>query len=277
MSASQVSADARIRHSVETLRARAGAHRPRIAVLLGSGWSPFAEQVLGAVSVPYADLPAFPTLGVEGHDGRLLIGRLAGHDVLVLCGRRHAYEDGDCSAMNGAIRSLAAYGIELLVQTTAAGSLDPAMRPGSLMLLADHLNLVQRSPLFGDAGSRRFVDLRDAYDPALRDQARAAARRHGATLHEGTYAWVMGPQFETPAEIRMLGALGAQAVGMSTVPETIVARHAGLRVMAVAMLTNMACGLGDQALSHEHTLATARAAGAASVALLVALLTALEL
>ena len=174
--------------------------------------------------------------------------------------------------MKGAIRTLAACGATLLVQTNAAGSLDLSMRPGELMLIADHLNLVQTSPLFGEPSAQRFVDLRDAYDAALRAQARATAARLGVTLHEGVYAWVIGPQFETPAEIRMLQRLGAHAVGMSTVPETILARHAGLRVLALSMFTNMGCGLEDESLSHAHTLATARAAGERAVPLLEALI-----
>jgi purine-nucleoside phosphorylase len=251
--------------------------RPTIAVLLGSGWAPLASRVRDAVTIPYAQLPAFPALGVEGHDGKLVLGRIGAHEVAVLAGRKHAYETGDASAMKGAIRTLAACGLRVLVQTSASGSLDAAMRPGELMLIADHLNLVQRSPLLGEPGAARFVDMRDAYDPALRVQARAAAQRAGVALHEGVYAWVMGPQFETPAEIRMLQQLGAQAVGMSTVPETILARRFGLRVLALSMFTNMACGLGAEALSHAHTLAAAQVAGERAVPLLEAMLTALEI
>jgi len=165
----------------------------------------------------------------------------------------------------------------VLVQTNAAGSLDAALRPGELMLISDHLNIAQRSPLVGEAGHQRFVDLRDAYDPALRQSARATAERHGGTLREGVYAWILGPQFETPAEIRMLQQVGAQAVGMSTVPETILARRFGLRVLALSMITNMGCGMADQALSHGHTLAVAQAAQAAAVPLLEAIVGALEI
>jgi purine-nucleoside phosphorylase len=251
--------------------------KPRIAVLLGSGWSPLAERMRDAVAIPYAQLPAFPVLGVEGHVGTLRLGRIGAHEVAVLSGRKHAYETGDAAAMKGAIRTLAACGIEVLVQTNAAGSLDTTMRPGELMLIADHINFVQRSPLFGDTGAERFVDLQGAYDAALRAQARTIAQRAGATLHEGVYAWVMGPQFETPAEIRMLQRLGAQAVGMSTVPETILARRHGLRVLAFSMFTNMGCGLEAEALSHAHTLATAQAAGGAAVPLLEAVIAALQI
>jgi purine-nucleoside phosphorylase len=255
----------------------ASGRRPKIAVLLGSGWAPFAERVRDAVTLPYTQLPAFPALGVEGHAGRVVLGRIGVHEVAVLAGRKHAYETGDASVMKGAIRTLAACGIEVLVQTNAAGSLDATMRPGELMLIADHLNLVQTSPLFGEPGAQRFVDLRDAYDPALRAQAQTAAQRAGTPLHEGVYAWVMGPQFETPAEIRMLQRLGAHAVGMSTVPETILARRFGLRVLALSMFTNMGCGLEAEGLSHAHTLATAQAAAAKAVPLLEGVIAGLSL
>jgi purine-nucleoside phosphorylase len=257
-------------------RVRATGRSPRIAVLLGSGWHDFAAAVREPLSLPYAVLPASPELGIAGHAGTLVLGRCGTHEVAVLAGRKHAYEDGDAHAMKGAIATLAACGVQALVQTNAAGSLDAAMRPGALMLLNDHLNVVQRSPLHGETGSERFVDLRDAYDPALRRQALAAAQRRGAALHEGVYAWVLGPQFETPAEIRMLQRLGAQAVGMSTVPETILARRYGLRVLALSMITNMGCGLHDEQLSHAHTLASAQAAGAQAVPLLQAIVEALE-
>jgi len=178
--------------------------------------------------------------------------------------------------MKGAIRTLAALGVKTLVQTNAAGSLRADMPPGALMLISDHLNVVQRSPLFHEPGDRRFVDLSAAYDPALRAAALQTAARLGQPLHEGVYAWVMGPQFETPAEIRWLKLIGADAVGMSTVPETILARHAGLRVLALSMVTNMAAGLSTEHLSHAHTLATAQAAGERAVGLLEAVVANLE-
>lgn len=257
--------------SVAVLRAHAGARRPRVAVLLGSGWAGAAEAVADAVDIAYAQLPAFPALSIGGHDGRLRIGRLGHADVLVLVGRKHAYEDGDPAAMKGVIRTLAAFGIEVLVQSNAAGSLDPAMPPGSLMLVADHLNIVQRSPLVGERGDQRFVAMADAYDPRLRAVARAAALAEGLALDEGVYAWVLGPQFETPAEIRMLARLGARAVGMSTVPETILARHAGMRVLALSLVTNLAAGLGDEPLGHAHTLQTASAHAATAARALAAI------
>lgn len=258
-------------------RLRASGVLPEVAVLLGSGWGPLAERVSEPVDIPYAELPAFPRLGVGGHAGQVRLGRLGGRAVAVLAGRKHAYETGEADGMKGAIRSLAALGVKLLVQTNAAGSLELAMRPGELMLITDHLNVAQRSPLIHEAGDGRFVDMSAAYDPALVAQALAVAQREGATLHQGVYAWVLGPQFETPAEIRWLRAAGAQAVGMSTVPETILARHAGLRVLALSLFTNFAAGLSDEALSHAHTLATAQAAGERAAALLAAIVAALEI
>ena len=266
-----------IDQSATLLRQRLGALQPRIAVLLGSGWGPVADAVQGAVDVPYADLPAFPTLAVGGHTGLLRAGTLGGREVMVLAGRKHAYETGTPDGMAGVIRTLAAVGVQVLVQTNAAGSLDAAMRPGALMLLTDHLNLVQHSPLVGQTGDGRFVDMGAAYCPQLAAQAREVARRLGEPLHEGVYAWVLGPQFETPAEIRMMRGFGAQAVGMSTVPETILARHAGLRVLALSMMANMAAGMEAETLSHAHTMATAQAASARAVALLQAVVAQLKI
>ncbi|HPP82044.1 MAG TPA: purine-nucleoside phosphorylase [Rubrivivax sp.] len=263
--------------SSERLRARGGA--PRVAVLLGTGWASFAARVQGGEVVPYGELPAFPATAVRGHEGRVVLGRIGAHEVIVLAGRQHAYESGEPVGMKGAIRTLAALGVQVLVQTNAAGSLDAALPAGTPMLISDHLNVPQRSPLVGDAdaaGDARFVAMTDAYCPRLRAQARAAAQRAGLALAEGVYAWMLGPQFETPAEIRMLRVLGARAVGMSTVPETILARHAGLRVLGLSLITNLAAGLGDETLGHAHTLAAAQAASARSAALLETIVTALE-
>jgi purine-nucleoside phosphorylase len=259
-----------IETTVALMRQRLGTPAPKIAVLLGSGWHPFADAVQDAVDVPYAELPAFPALAVSGHSGVLRVGTVGGVAVAVLGGRKHAYETGEADGMKGAIRALAAWGVTLLIQTNAAGSLDPAMPPGSLMLISDHLNFSQRSPLFGEPGNERFVDMQNAYDAALRGQAKAAAAALDTPVFEGVYAWFMGPQFETPAEIRMFRLLGGSAVGMSTVPETILARHAGMQVLALSLMTNMAAGMADEALSHAHTMATAAAASERAVALLTA-------
>jgi purine-nucleoside phosphorylase len=260
---------AAIEHSARRLLA--GGARPRIAVILGSGWGPFADAMQGGSRIEYAELPAFPALSVGGHTGHVRLGRIGAHEVAVLAGRKHAYETGTADGMKGAIRALAAAGVRVLVQTNAAGSLTHALAPGSTMLISDHLNLAQQSPLFGECGDARFVSMVDAYDSALREGARAAARSIGQELTEGVYAWFMGPQFETPAEIRMMQLLGAQAVGMSTVPETILARHAGMKVMALSLVTNMAAGLSGEKLSHAHTLASAAAASERAVALLRAI------
>ena len=259
----------------ERLGPQLAGRRPDVAILLGSGWGAVADQVEGAIDVPYADLPAFPKLGVGGHAGVLRSGTIGGRAVLVLAGRKHAYETGEADGMKGAVRTLAAFGVKTLVQTNAAGSCDERMRPGDLMAISDHLNLSQRSPLFGEPSDSRFVDMSNAYDAGLRAVAQAAARAQGLTLHEGVYAWFLGPQFETPAEIRMARLMGAQAVGMSTVPETILARHAGLKVLAMSLLTNMAAGIDSQQLSHAHTLATAKAGEAQALKLMRAVLAAL--
>ena len=260
-------------------RLRASGIAPKVAVLLGTGWGPAAERVHGAIDIAYRELPAFPSLAVGGHAGLVRLGRFGGpkgKPVAVLAGRKHAYETGEADAMKGAIRTLATLGVQVLLQTNASGSLDAAMRPGELMLVTDHINVVQRSPLCHETGDHRFVDMSSAYDPELLACARAAAQSLGMPLHEGVYAWVMGPQFETPAEIRWLRSMGAQAVGMSTVPETILARHAKMRVMALSLFTNMAAGMTDEKLSHEHTIAAAQAASERAVNLLEAVVAELE-
>jgi purine-nucleoside phosphorylase len=272
-----MSLDSAIAASRAILGDRLRGRQPEIAILLGSGWGAVADEVEDVIDVKYHDLPAFPRLGVGGHAGVLRSGTLGGRPVLVLAGRKHAYETGEADGMKGAIRTLAALGLKLLVQTNAAGSADPTMQPGELMLISDHLNLSQRSPLFGEANDSRFVDMSAAYDPSLREQAKAAATAGGLTLHEGVYAWFLGPQFETPAEIRMARLLGAQAVGMSTVPETILARHAGLKVLAMSLLTNMAAGMDSQTLSHAHTLATAKVGEAQALRLMRAVLAAVTI
>jgi purine-nucleoside phosphorylase/xanthosine phosphorylase len=197
----------------------------------------------------------------------------------MLRGRVHTYESGDCTGMAGALRSLKRWGVKLLIQTNASGSLRAHMPPGSLMLISDHINAPQRSPLVGERGMNRFVDMNGAYDAEVRKHAQGVAKREGVMLGEGIYCWALGPQFETPAEIRMFQAWGADAVGMSTVPETILARHAGLRVMGLALMTNMGAGLADEVLNHETTLKQAQASGeraSAFLSALVASLAALE-
>lgn len=236
---------------------------PRLGLVLGSGLGGLADAVQDAIAIPYADLPGFPVGSVAGHAGRLVLGRLEGTPVVVLQGRAHLYEGIPASDLAVPVRTVRALGAESLVLTNAAGSLNPQAGPGELMALTDHINLMGANPLAGpndDALGPRFVGLGDAYDLALREGLRAAAEAEGVALHEGVYLAVAGPSFETPAEIRAFKVLGADAVGMSTVPEVIVARHCGLRVAAVSAITNLAEGLGAEKLSHEHTLENAKVA-----------------
>jgi purine-nucleoside phosphorylase len=258
--------------TVQQIRAAAPRSRPRVAVVLGSGWAGVRAAAHIDYHLPYATLAGFPQATVAGHAGELLLGHVGATPVALLAGRKHAYETGEVDGMKHPLRVLRALGCETLVQTNAAGSLAPSMPAGSLMLVADHINLVQRSPLVGETGSARFVNMVGAYDAGLRERARALAARRGVPLHEGVYLWCLGPQFETPAEIRLFQQLGAQAVGMSTVPETIIARHAGMRVLALSLLTNMGAGLSDEVLSHAHTLAQAEAASAMACGFLADLL-----
>jgi len=261
-------------HTIDRLAPKA---HPRIAVVLGSGWGGLTAHVQDAVRIPYANLEGFPQATVAGHSGELWLGHIGAHPVAVMSGRKHGYETGAVDGMRIPLQVLQALGCEVLVQTNAAGSLRADMPPQSLMVLNDHLNLPQRSPLVGESGSERFVSMVDAYDPALRAQALALAAQRGVSLHEGVYAWAFGPQFETPAEIRMMARLGADAVGMSTVPETILARHAGLRVLALSLITNMGAGLSTEHLSHAHTLSQAQAASDLASGVLAAIIGGLEL
>lgn len=231
---------------------------PQVGVILGSGLSDFADEITSARRIDYASLPGFPSPGVGGHAGKLVLGNVGGTGVAVLQGREHYYENGRADAMKVAVRTLARLGCRTLVLTNAAGSLRPGMAPGAVMVITDHINFVGVSPLFGERGDHRFVDMGDAYDPALRARLREAAAAAGIALHEGVYIWFAGPSFETPAEIRAAGRLGADAVGMSTVPEVVVARHAGMKVVALSLITNMAAGLSAESLGHAQTMAVAR-------------------
>jgi len=230
---------------------------PRVGIVLGSGLGAVAEAVQDAVVVPYEELPGFPRPTVAGHAGSAVLGRIGAVPVAVFQGRAHLYEGGDVELIRTPVRALRAAGAEILLLTNAAGSLRAEVAPGSLMAITDHINMSGANVLTGsndDAVGPRFPSLRDAYDPELRAGLRAAAEAIGVTLHEGVYLAVGGPSFETPAEIRAFRTLGADAVGMSTVHETIVARHCGLRVVAVSAITNLAEGMQDEALSHEQTL-----------------------
>jgi xanthosine phosphorylase len=233
---------------------------PRVGVVLGSGLGAVADAVEDPVVVGYEELPGFPRPSVEGHAGRAVLGLIGGVPVAVLQGRAHLYEGGDPEALRTPVRALKAAGASILVLTNAAGSLRPEVGPGALMAITDHINLTGMNLLMGpndDAIGPRFPSLRDAYDPELLDAMRASARDLGIALAEGVYLAVGGPSFETPAEIRAFRTLGADAVGMSTVQETILARHCGLQVAAVSVITNLAEGMTDEPLSHGQTLRAA--------------------
>lgn len=238
------------------VRQRAGTDPVRFGLILGSGLGHLAESVDG-VAIDYAQLDGFPQTRVSGHVPKLLVGQLEGQRLAVFGGRAHYYERGDAAAMRLPLEVLAALGAEALIATNAAGSLDPEIPTGSVMLLTDHINFTGRNPLIGESTDARFVPMTDAYDPTLRAALAAAAERSETELRQGVYAWYSGPSFETPAEIRAIRLLGADAVGMSTVPEVILARFLGLRVAAMSAITNMAAGLSDEAIGHEHTKAMA--------------------
>jgi len=248
--------------AARVLRARLGS-RARVAVVLGSGLGGLVDALEDAEAVAFEDLEGFPPSGVPGHAGRFVSGRLAGADVLVQAGRYHFYEGHAAEVVAAPVRVLAAMGIEALVLTNAAGGVRPTLEPGDLVLVADHLNLMARSTLVGPprAGEARFPDMSAPYDPELRHLAAVAAREVGVKLTEGVYAALLGPTYETAAEVRMLASWGADVVGMSTVPEVHVARARGLRCLAFSMVTNKATGLAAGALTHDEVVAVGRAAG----------------
>jgi purine-nucleoside phosphorylase len=271
LSHSDASAPGTAARAAEIVRAR----RPdayRAAIVLGSGLGSFADTVEDAVRIPYGELPGFPAAGVSGHAGALVCGRIKGLPVLVLAGRAHFYEHGEAAVMRPALETLAALGVGTLVLTNAAGSVRTEMPPGSLMAIADHLAVSGVNPLIGEPSDKRFVNMVDAYDPALRTRLAACAARLGIPLHHGVYAWFSGPSFETPAEIRMARTLGADAVGMSTVPEVILARFLGLQVAAISTITNLGAGMAPHGPSHGETKEVAGAAAGRLSALLAGFL-----
>ena len=251
-----------MKEAVDHLVERLDGLAPSTALVLGSGLGGLVDQVEDAVRVPYGDLPGFPVSGVTGHAGEVVAGRFAGHPLLMLAGRAHYYEQGNAAAMRPALETLAGLGVTKLILTNAAGSVDPAMLPGSVMLVTDHINFSGSNPLFGEPTDRRFVGLTEAYDAGMRAAIEQAAKATGTTLHKGVYMWFSGPSFETPAEIRMARAFGADAVGMSTVPEVILARFLGLRVAACSVITNLAAGMTGAELSHRETKDMAPIGGA---------------
>lgn len=245
--------------------------RPRLGMILGSGLGAFADRLEGAVSVSTADLPHWPSSTVEGHAGRLMLGRWEGVPLAVMQGRVHLYEGYPPWEVVFPVRVLALLGCDGLVVSNAAGAINTDFAPGELMLIRDHLNLQGANPCVGpnlEELGPRFFDMTRAYHPPYQELARQAARTQGTTLREGVYAGLLGPSYETPAEIRMLRTLGADAVGMSTVPEVIAANHASLRVVGISCLTNMAAGVLDRPLDHQEVMRTAEAAREAFVGLL---------
>jgi purine-nucleoside phosphorylase len=251
-----------MREAVGRLVERLEGRTPSVALVLGSGLGGLAGEVGDAVRIPYAELPGFPVSGVTGHAGEVVAGNLAGTPVLMLAGRAHYYEHGNAAAMRPVLETLAGIGITKLILTNAAGSVDPDMPPGSVMLITDHINFSGSNPLFGEPTDRRFVGLTEAYDAGLRAAFEKAAQATGTKLHKGVYMWFSGPSFETPAEIRMARFMGATAVGMSTVPEVILGRFLGLRVAAASVITNLAAGMTGAELSHQETKDMAPIGGA---------------
>lgn len=241
---------------LDLIREELGDVRVKIGFILGSGLGGLADLVDGKF-FDYDDLPGFPRAGVSGHVSKLVIGKLEGVEVAIFGGRAHYYENGQADAMRVPLEVLCALGAKQLFVTNAAGSFCPDIPPGDLMLIRDHINFSGRSPLIGEATDKRFVNLVDAYDPDMRKRLMEIASAQAGNLKEGVYAWYSGPNFETPAEINALKILGADAVGMSTVPEVILGRFLGLKCCAVSVITNMAAGLGDENISHEHTKAMA--------------------
>ena len=264
-----------VQQAAAAITAAMGTLRPKTAVILGSGLGGLAGKVQEAVTVQYKDLPGFPVLSVAGHAGTLVAGKLAGTDVILLNGRKHFYETSDPYPLKTMVRAIKAAGVETLFLSNAAGSLRAHMGVSELMLITDHINFLGLNPMTGatdDAFGPRFFAMADAWDAGLRAKIKSAAAGAQVKLHEGVYMAFRGPSFETPAEIRMAQTLGADAVGMSSVPECIIARHCGLKVAGVSCLTNMGAGLSDEQLSHDHTLAMAGKGAAAFEKLVMAAL-----
>ena len=250
-----------LEQAVTLVRQRMGSRRPVAALVLGSGLGFLGTKVADAVRIPYQDIPGFPLPTVEGHSGELVAGKLAGREVLVQSGRFHMYEGHSAATATLPVRVYHGLGIANLLLTNAAGGIRRTFGPGTLMLIADHVNLNGRNPLIGPvlSGEERFPDMSQPYDADLRARARHVAREKGIRLEEGVYAALLGPSYETPAEIRMLERLGVDAVGMSTVPEVIVARARGMRCLGISTITNLAAGISPTKLSHAEVMQAADA------------------
>jgi purine-nucleoside phosphorylase len=244
------------------IRKRIGRERPVVGLVLGSGLAGIADRFDGATRIEYADIPGFPVPTVVGHPGVLVAGTLAGRRAVALAGRFHMYEGYDATLAAFPARVIAALGADVLFVSNAAGGIRRTFRPGDLMVIADHVNLTGRNPLFGpvEPGDLRFPDMSAPYDTDLRARLHEAGKRVGVALVDGVYGWALGPSYETPAEVRMFERIGLDAVGMSTVPEVIAARAAGMRVAGVSCVTNLACGITNEPVEHEHVLAVTREA-----------------
>jgi xanthosine phosphorylase len=243
--------------AADIIRARKPGFTPRVALILGSGLGVLAEQMADAVSIGFDELPGFPISTVHGHAGELVLGTLAGVPVACMKGRGHFYEGYGMGVMTSAVRSMKLLGCEMLFVTNAAGSLRPEVDAGSLVALTDHINWLPGTPLIGPNDERfgpRFFSMANAYDSEIRAQVKDTAAANGIALHEGVFIAYPGPNFETAAEIRMMARLGADVVGMSVVPEVVSARHCGLKVVGVSVITNLAEGMSPFPLSHEQTL-----------------------
>ena len=251
--------------AVEVLQARFGGDFPKVAIILGSGLGGIADKLENPTAIPYSDLAGFPEPSVDGHAGRLCVGQLDSVPLACLQGRAHLYEGQGTGPLATMIRSLAALGTKVLILTNASGAVDPAIEPGAIAVITDHINMLGTNPLTGPNDAHigpRFPDMTEVYDAALRQVIETSGEALGLDLAQGVYLATPGPSFETPAEIRAFRAMGAGLVGMSTVPEAILARHAGLKVLGLSIVTNRAAGLAGEPLSHTETLAVAgRAAG----------------
>jgi purine-nucleoside phosphorylase len=245
-----------------------GVRKPQTAIILGSALGAVVDIVQDPLIIPYTDIPGFPVPKISGHAGKLYVGHVGGHEVAVLAGRAHPYESGSAAVMRPALDQLKAAGIDTLIVTNAAGSLKTTIGPGSIMLITDHINYAGMNPLIGQHGDENFVPMTDAYDPALRKQFLTAARKEKILLKQGVYVWFSGPSFETPAEIKMAQIIGGSAVGMSTAPETIIARRLGMKVAGLSVITNLGAGIKGANPSHEETKREGQKAAANMQALL---------
>ena len=257
------------RKAAQAISKRAGARQPAVAIILGSGLGGLASAIDDAVRIPFADIPGFPETTVVGHEGAVIVGGLGGREVVALSGRFHMYEGHPAALAAFPLRVFHALGVRELFVSNAAGGISPKLAVGDLMVISDHLNLTGTNPLVGPAqeGETRFPDMTDAYDPGLRRVLRTTAEKLDIPLQQGVYAGLLGPSYETPSEVKMLRLLGADAVGMSTVPEVIMARALGIRVAGISCITNAAAGVTGAALSHAEVLETTQRVSGAFEAL----------